>query len=74
MTSAFKASSAGAPWSSAWAARKGAPEMVRILVEAGADLQATDNRGRTPLEIAQTRTVVGAEEVVAILEAATDDG
>ena len=42
-------------------------EVVRLLVEAGADIHLTDSDGVTPLEHARRR---GYEEIVAILESA----
>jgi ankyrin repeat protein len=38
----------------AWQSR---PDLVRLLVERGADLQAKDEKGRTPLELAQKARV-----------------
>lgn len=50
------------------AVAKGHLEMVRWLLDHGADPAATDPRGRTALEVAR---IVEAEEIVALLENAS---
>jgi len=51
----------------AMAAAYGPPEIVRALLEAGADVNIPDGRGATPLALARSR---GYREMVAILEKA----
>ena len=50
-----------------FAAGGGHVDAVNVLVAAGADVDAKDNSGFTPLRNAKTRD--GAEEVVAVIEA-----
>jgi hypothetical protein len=53
-----------------WAATKGVPQMVLILINAGANVHATDCRGKSVLEYAQQTTTCGAqiEETVQIIK------
>ncbi len=52
------------------AVRRGDLDAVRALVEQGADLTATDDEGRTPLELA----VEGAHETIAMELTASNEG
>ncbi|MHC4206587.1 MAG: ankyrin repeat domain-containing protein, partial [Planctomycetota bacterium] len=45
-------------------ARDGDVEKVRLLIEKGADVNARDNRGRTPLQLAAARGHIGVAELL----------
>jgi len=45
-----------------WAARNGHGEVVRLLLEAGADRDARDNGGWTPMHLAQRLGGYGANK------------
>ena len=52
----------------------GTPETMTTLIEAGADVNAKDNRQLTPLDLARKRTDRGAAAVIELLEKATSAG
>ena len=54
-------------------APNGSPEVAMALIEAGADVDAADDEGKTPLWLAVSSANATAEEVAAILVAAEAD-
>ncbi|MCH7847244.1 MAG: ankyrin repeat domain-containing protein [Planctomycetes bacterium] len=53
-----------------WAARYGAPATVKVLLDAGADVTATNKQGQTSLDLArQKRSDAPSVEIIKMLEA-----